>query len=105
MGLETAPFFGEFTDAGERKDLKSAAVGQYGAVPPGETVQAAGFVQGLGAGTQVEVVGVAQDDLCADFLDQVAVEHALDAAYGADGHKNGGAYLAVVGTEHAGSCR
>ena len=100
--LETTPLLGEFADTGEREDLKSAAVGQYGSIPSGKTVQAAGFVEDVGAGSQVEMIRIAEDDLRSDLVDQITMEDAYDAADGADRHKNGGLDFAVVGTEHAG---
>jgi hypothetical protein len=54
------------------------------------------------AGAEVQVVGVAEDDLGADRAQFVRVE-ALDGAFRADGHEGGGSHVAVPGPEHAGT--
>ena len=48
----------------------------------------------LVAGAQVEVVGVAEDELRADVLKD-GLGDGLDGALGADGHEDGGIYGAV----------
>ena len=100
---EPAPFFGKLADGGQGKDLEAAAVREDGTVPMLELVQPAGLAEGVQAGTEVEVVGVAEDDLGLDVLLQILVVHALHRADGAHRHEDGGADLPVVGGNHAGA--
>ena len=51
------------------------------------------------------MVGIAQNDLRARFVRQIAVKHALDAADGADGHENGRFDRPVVGRDQPGAGR
>ena len=57
------PLLGDLAAVGQAVDLVAAAVGQDGAVPLHEAVQTTGRLHHLRAGAEVEVVGVAQDDL------------------------------------------
>ena len=70
-----------------------------------ETMQAAGSLQNIGPRTQVQIIGIAQNDLCARLVRQVAVKHALDAAYGTHGHENGRFDRPVVGRNQSGAGR
>ena len=101
VALEGATFRGQFADRAEREHLETAAVREDGPIPRLEGVQAACGTQGVEPRAQVEVVGVAQDDLGADVLPQVAVIDALDGTYRPDGHENGGMDLAVVRLDDA----
>ena len=60
---------------------------------------APGGFDDLHAGTQVEVIGVGQDDPGAGFVAHVAVEDALDRGRRAHGHEDRGIDRAVVGFE------
>ena len=61
--LEFYALFADFASVFEAVYLKSAAVGEHGAGPGAECVQAAGLFENVGSGAQVEVVGVAQNDV------------------------------------------
>ena len=100
---ETAPFLGDFAALGQRKDLKTAAIGQYRPLPPAETVQAAGPFEDFGARPQVQVIGIPQNDLRAHLLLQVAVENALDASDRSYGHKNRRFDRPVTGRDYPGA--
>ena len=100
MRREGAPLFCDLAPLRQRKHLEPAAVGEYGTVPAGETVQAARLAQGLQTRPQIQVVGIAQDYLGPHILLQIFMINALDAAHGADRHKDGGLYAAVVGGQH-----
>ena len=63
---KTAASSVDLAHVGEAEDLEAAAVGEDGAVPVHEAVQAAQLGDELVAGPQGEVVGVAEDDLRAD---------------------------------------
>ena len=65
-----------------------------------ELVQAAGLEKRIQPGAQVEVVGVAEDDLGLDIRLQIPVIDTLDGSDGAHRHENGGADLTVVGRDH-----
>ena len=56
-----------FQSEAEAKYLKSAAVGQTGSFPAGESVQAAECADYLVAGTQPEMIGIRQGDLGAQL--------------------------------------
>ncbi len=88
-------------EPGEREDLEPAAVGQDGAVPVHEPVQPAKGLDHLAPGPQVEVVGVAQDDLGAGGR-KLLGRHRLDRAERADRHEDRGLDRPVGGFENAG---
>src|SRR5258705_7262436 len=73
----------------ETEHLVAAAVGQHGMRPADEAVQAPAPGDQLVAGTQIQVIGVAEDHLRACLL-EVTVAHGLDASLRAHGHERGG---------------
>lgn len=103
MAGEFDALFVDFAQVTETEDLKAATVGEDGAGPVHEFVQAAEGLDGLVAGAEKEMVGVGEDDGRVDFFDQVARHDALDAGLGADGHEDGGFDDAVGGVETAGT--
>src|SRR5699024_11803076 len=60
---EMAPLFAQLAAVGQRKDLEAARIGQHRSLPRREAVHAARLFENLRPRTQVEVVGVGQDDL------------------------------------------
>ena len=78
MRVERYAFLGNVAQLGKAEHLKSAAVGQDRAVPAGKLVQAAHIGNDLITGTQVEMIGVAQHDLCADFFQIMCRKPAFD---------------------------
>ena len=70
----------------ERDDLEAARVGQDRAIPVHEPVQAAEPGDAFMPGSQVQVVGVGQDDRGADLVDVVGRER-LDRGIRADRHE------------------
>ncbi len=88
MGAELNALVGDFAQLRKRENLESAGVGEHGAGPTDEFVQAAHAADGLVAGAQVEVIGVAEDDLCAEGFEDVLGD-GLDGACGADWHEDG----------------
>ena len=103
MGREANAFFGHLPDVGEGKDLKSAGVGEDGSVPAFEAVQSACLMEDLSAGTEVEVVGVTEDDLRFDVVFEFLPLHTLDGTYGTDGHEDRREDIAMVGMDDTGS--
>ena len=71
---------------GQAEDLIAAAVGQDRFRPADEPVQAAAARDQIVAGPQVQVIGVAQQDLGARSFD-IAVRDAFDGALRADRHE------------------
>ena len=70
--LEPDALFGIYlATVAQREDLEAAAVGEDGAVPAVELVQTASLAKHLNAGAQIEVVGVAQNNLCLHILFQI----------------------------------
>ena len=63
-------------------------------------MQAAGGADDVESGPQIEVVGIAEDDLGAHFAEFAGVE-GLDGGLRADGHEGGGVHGAAGGAEHA----
>ncbi len=88
VGLELRAVFGDPPPFGEAEHLIAAAVGQDGTVPPDESMEASEPSYELVAGAQVEVVGVAEDDLGARFLD-VLEERSLHRALRPHRHERG----------------
>ena len=89
VGAEADAVIGDFAERVERKDLEAAGVGEQGARPAHEAVQAAHAADGLVAGAQVKVIGVAEDDFRAEGFEHV-LRDGFDRSLGADGHEDGG---------------
>ncbi len=86
----------DFPDFGEAENLEAAAVGENRLFPIHELVQAAGGADDFESGPDIEVVGVAEDDLRA-HLQQFARVERLDAGLRADGHEHRRVHDAVRG--------
>ena len=97
VAAEPCSLLSEFAVLGKGEHLKASAVGQYRLFPSAEAVEAAGFMQDFGAGTQIEMVGVAQNDLRLYVVAQFAHVHAFHGAACAHRHEDGGLDGAVVG--------
>jgi len=69
-----------------------------------ELVKASGFAQQVGARTQVQVVGIAQDYLGLDIVAHLRHQHPFDSAAGAYGHENRGFDFSVAGGYQSGAC-
>ena len=85
---------------GEAVDLVAAAVGEDGARPVHELVQAAQFGDEFVAGPQREVIGVAEHDLHAGVFELLR-RQSLDGGLGADRHEDGRLDDAVRGVHAA----
>ena len=101
MRGEGHALLGDLTQLCQTEHLKSAAVGQDRPVPAGELVQAAHIRYQLIAGTQMQVVGVAQHDLRADILQILRRQAALDGTGGGNVLEGRGLHRAVHGFELA----
>ena len=90
----------DFPDFGEAEDLEAAAVGENRLFPIHEFVQPAGGADDVESGTQIEMVGVAEDDLRAHLAEFARVER-LDAGLRADGHEHRRFHHAMRGGQPA----
>ena len=68
MRIKGYALFGDLAQFGQTEYLKSTAVRQNGPIPAGKFVQPSQISHHLVPGTQVQMVGVAQHNLCADLL-------------------------------------
>ena len=87
VGAERDAVVVDRAEVAQADHLVAARVGQDRPVPGHELVQAAEPFDALVARAQVEVVGVAQDDLGADLVQVVGIER-LDRGVGADRHEH-----------------
>ena len=85
----------------ERKDLKSAAVREYGPIPSGELMESAEFFHKLVARAQMQMICVAQLNLTVDILEVICRDGAFNRAAGCDIHKSRSLHSSVDGLEHA----
>ena len=88
MGTEFDAVGFDFANGSEAENLKAAAVGEDGQRPVDEIVQAAGGADDAHPGTDMKMIGVAEDDLSAEFAEFARVD-GFDAALRADGHEDG----------------
>ena len=101
VGVEGHALLGDLAQLGKAEHLKPAAVGQNGTVPLGELVQPAHIRHQLVAGTQMQVVGVAQHDLRADVLEIQRRKPALDGGGGGNVLEGGGLHSTVYRSKFA----
>ena len=94
---EGHPFLRDLTAMRQAEDLIASAVGEDRARPAIELMQPACLVQGIEPWAQVEVVCIAEDDLCVDVIAQLGHMDSLHRANRPDGHKDRSKDLPVVG--------
>ncbi len=92
----------DLASLGEAEDLETAGIGEDGAVPGHESVQAAQGGDQFVAGAKVEVIGIGQDDRGLHRV-QGAGRDRLDGGLGANRHEDRRRYVAVRGVVHAGA--
>ena len=93
---------GELAELLVGEDLEAAGVGEDGAVPAHEVVQAAHLGHEVGARAHGEVVGVGEQDLGAE-LAQGGGHEPLDRRLGAHGHEDRRGDVTVRGVQDAGA--
>ena len=98
MRLKLGAVLGDGPSLGEAEDLKAAAVSQQRTVPADKPVETSPSRDQLVAGTEIEVIGIAEDDLGAAVGD-VAVQGGFDGSLRADGHERRRVHEAVRGLE------
>ena len=86
MRAEGDAFVRDFAQFTEAENLEAAGIGEDGARPGHEFVQAAQLADEFMAGTQKEMVGVREQDLHAEVL-EVVLRLAFYGGGGADGHE------------------
>ena len=70
MALELTTLLTQLTDASQREDLKPARVCQYRTVPGVELMQSASLTEDVKSWPQIEMIGIAEDDLCLHLFTQ-----------------------------------
>lgn len=101
VGVKGHALFGDVPQLCQAEDLKAAAVGKNGAVPPGKAVQPTQFGHQAVARAQVQMIGVAQHHLAADLFQIERRQAALDGGGGGHVHERRGLHGAVHGTKLA----
>lgn len=96
--LETDPLLGDFSQLRQRPDLKAARVGKDGLIPRGKFVESAEIPDQICTGAEPEVIGIAEDDLCAELLQLTGVK-GFDRTLCADRHEDR-RFHGAVGQHH-----
>ena len=104
MRGELHTLLGHLADIGQREHLKTTRIRQYRTFPTLETVQTTCLVQDLRTRTQVEMVGVAEDDLSIDILLQKGALHTLHRPYRTHRHKDRSLDIPMIGMYHTRAC-
>ena len=86
MRAETHAFFFHLAQLAQAEDLETAGVGQQCPIPTHELVQPAQFAHQLVPRTQIEMVGIAQNDLRAQVFQNV-LRHGFYGSGSADRHE------------------
>src|SRR4051812_41610001 len=81
-------FFGQLAQLTQGENLEAAGVRKHAAVPGHEPMKSSKFADVLMSRPKIKMVGVAEDDLSAEFFENV-LRHSLDARDRADGHEDG----------------
>ena len=89
VGAELHAFFAYLAQFVEAEDLKAARVGQHGPRPGDESMESPKPAYQLVARSQVEVVGVGENDLRVQLFEQM-LRNCLDGPGCADGHEGRG---------------
>ena len=96
MAAEFATFFLQFADACKREYLETARVCQNRAIPCVELMQTACLAQDVQSRAQIQVISIAQNNLCLHLFAQFCEMHTFHATHRSYGHKDGSLYLSVV---------
>ena len=85
-----------FSVCSKRENLVTTAIGQHWFFPIHELVKSAGLLKLFHSWSQVQMIRVAQNDLCFYFLDQLLVRNCFHAAGSSHGHEDWSQNLAVI---------
>ena len=77
MRAEQHALFGDLAQAVQTEDLESAGIGEDRPRPGHELVQSAEPADGFVPGTQIEMIGVAENDLRVEIVEQSRGEECL----------------------------
>ena len=102
MRAKRDAFFADLAQLAEAEDLESAGVGEHGAIPRHEAVESAKLADVLVSGPQIEMVSVAENDLGAQFFEDV-LGNGLHCGDGANGHEDRRFDLAMRGDDASGA--
>ncbi len=105
MRLKEDALFLDLPRARQGKYLVAAAVRQYRPAPSAELMQPARLFQHLETGPQVEMIGIAKDDLRPDIFRQLLLGYGFYTPRRADRHKDGSKDLSMIGTDGSGPGR
>ncbi len=87
MRAEGYAFFADLAQIVETENLEAAGVGENGSIPRHEAVQAAHLANGFDSGTQIKMVGIAKQNLDAEFLQDI-LRNAFDRTKRSYGHED-----------------
>ena len=68
MGAECHAFFADFAEIVQTKNLEAAGIGENGSIPRHKPVQSAHLPNCVDSWTQIEMVGIGEQNLDAEFL-------------------------------------
>src|SRR6185437_14519331 len=109
MRTKAHALFAHLAQLAQAEHLEAAGVGEQGALPAHELVQPAQIPYQLVSRSQIEVIGVSQDDLRAQVartkVFQNVLRHRFNRSRRAARHKSRGFYIAVSGMYAGLSCR
>lgn len=94
MGAKCDSIFGDFAEFAEAEDLEAARIGEHGAIPANKFVESAEFADQIMARAEVEMVGIAKNNLRVQFFQNV-LGNGLDGTDGSNRHKCWGVNLPV----------
>src|SRR6476646_7365377 len=98
MRAETYAFFFHLAQLAQAEDLEAAGIGEQRPLPAHEFVQAAQLAHQLVPRTQIQMIGIAQNDLRAQILQNV-LRNSLHSPSRADRHKSRRFNQAVRGVD------
>src|SRR5260370_7502185 len=86
MGTETHALIGHFSQFGKAEDLVAAGIGEDGARPGHELVQAAKLADKFVSGAQIKMIGVSENDFSAEVFERF-LGKGFDGGLRAHGHE------------------
>ncbi len=101
VALKNRTLLGHGAGVRQGEYLEAARIGEDGAFPAHEAVNAAGAAKDLGTGPQQEMIGIREENLRAGVLEGLR-KLGLDCRLGADGHEERREHLVVQGAEASG---
>ena len=102
VALKNGSLFGHRARVGQGKNLESARVGEDGALPAHEWVDAADLAKNLGSGTQEKVVGIGEEDLGTRVVKEIGCL-GFHRRMRADGHEQRSADLVMKSAKSRGA--